>query len=73
MAEPLRTGRVVIAGGSGFLGVSLAWHLADCGTSVVLLSRRPPRVDGPWRHVPWDGRTLGPWHGAQRSAGPQPS
>jgi NAD dependent epimerase/dehydratase family enzyme len=31
--------KVVIAGGSGFLGVSLAHHLATRGASVVILSR----------------------------------
>ncbi len=54
-------GRIVIAGGSGFLGVSLATALAAEGTEVVLLSRTPPPVRGPWRHARWDGRTLGPW------------
>ena len=63
MTEPSRPGRVVIAGGSGFLGVALATHLAGSGTPVVLLSRSPPRAGGPWRHVRWDGRTLGEWRG----------
>jgi uncharacterized protein len=54
-------GRVVIAGGSGFLGVSLAMHLASAGHSIVVLSRKPPKPNGPWRHVPWDGRNLGEW------------
>jgi uncharacterized protein (TIGR01777 family) len=52
-------GRIVIAGGSGFLGVSLARHLAGAGKSVVVLSRNPPKLSGPWRHVPWDARSLG--------------
>jgi uncharacterized protein (TIGR01777 family) len=55
------SGRVVIAGGSGFLGVSLASHLAARGFSIVVLSRRPPKPAGPWRHVGWDGRTLQDW------------
>ncbi len=54
-------GAVVIAGGSGFLGLSLATHLANKGWSVVVLSRRPPRREGPWRHVSWDARHLGEW------------
>ncbi len=54
-------GPIIIAGGSGFLGVSLATHLAAAGRSVVLLSRQPPKVSGPWRHVCWDARTLGEW------------
>jgi NAD dependent epimerase/dehydratase family enzyme len=48
---------IVIAGGSGFLGVSLAYHLADAGKAVVILSRHPPKPHGPWRHVGWDART----------------
>jgi uncharacterized protein (TIGR01777 family) len=51
----------MIAGGSGFLGVSLAMHLAAAGNAVVILSRNAPRVGGPWRHVPWDARSVGPW------------
>ena len=54
-------GPVVIAGGSGFLGVSLATYLAGLGRRVVILSRRRPKPDGPWRHAAWDGRTLGEW------------
>ncbi len=61
LVTPLN-GPVVIAGGSGFLGVSLATHLASSGTSVILLSRPAPRVARPWRHVSWDARTLGDWH-----------
>ena len=53
-------GRIVIAGGSGFLGVSLATSLAAAGAEVVILSRSSP-VSGPWRHVRWDGRTVDDW------------
>ena len=60
MAEISARGRVVIAGGSGFLGTSLARHLTDRGWSVAILSRRPPK-DSPASHVPWDARTLGEW------------
>lgn len=53
--------RIVIAGGSGFLGVSLAFELAAAGRDVVILSRSPPPLSGPWRHARWDGRSLGDW------------
>ena len=53
-------GRVVIAGGSGFLGVSLATSLAETGADVVIISRSRP-IEGPWRHVTWDGRSAGDW------------
>lgn len=52
---------IVIAGGSGFIGISLASYLAASGNSVVILSRHAPKPAGPWRHVTWDARTLGEW------------
>jgi uncharacterized protein (TIGR01777 family) len=53
--------RVVIAGGSGFLGVSLAYHLAASNWHVTILSRNRPPMQGPWHHVAWDARTVGEW------------
>ncbi len=61
MKDLAQVSPVVIAGGSGFLGLSLATHLTDGGAKVVLLSRNAPTVSGPWRHVSWDARTLGDW------------
>jgi len=52
---------VVIAGGSGFLGSSLAIHLAAAGWRVTILSRRPPVPSVPAAHVSWDARSPGPW------------
>ena len=54
-------GKVVIAGGTGFLGLNLASHLMDAGNEVVLISRNSPKVNGPWTHLKWDGRTVGDW------------
>ena len=54
-------GRIVIAGGTGFLGLNLARHLTYLGCETVLISRNEPPADGPWRHATWDGRTLGEW------------
>ncbi|HVC94883.1 MAG TPA: NAD-dependent epimerase/dehydratase family protein [Pirellulales bacterium] len=61
MADNAQTGRIVVAGGSGFVGISVARRLAASGKTVVLLSRRPPKPSGPWRHVSWDARTRGDW------------
>ncbi len=62
-------GRVVIAGGSGFLGLNLARWLAERGVGeVVLLSRSTP-PEGPWKHMPWDARTQGEWAEAIDGAG----
>lgn len=61
MSGPLESQKIIIAGGSGFLGLSLARYLSDRGADVVILSRTAPRVSGPWRYQQWDGRTLGTW------------
>jgi len=61
MPNHFGAGSIIIAGGSGFLGISLATHLAKSGASIVLLSRNLPKVSGAWRHVYWDARTLGDW------------
>lgn len=55
------TGRIVIAGGTGFLGLNLARYLADYDCKVFLISRHRPAEDGRWIHARWDGRTLGEW------------
>ncbi|QDT99484.1 TIGR01777 family oxidoreductase [Gimesia aquarii] len=54
-------GRIVIAGGTGFLGLNLARQLSESGSEVVLLSRRCTAEDSRWRHVVWDARTTEEW------------
>lgn len=53
--------RVVIAGGTGFLGRNLARHLTTSGYDVVVLSRSAPPGATPWQHARWDARTIGDW------------
>ena len=55
------SGRIVIAGGSGFLGLNLAQYLDDLGCEVVILSRSAPKSAPHIQHAVWDGRTLGDW------------
>ena len=53
--------RVVLAGGSGFLGRALARKLLKKNYDVVVLTRSPrERTDG-IVEVTWDGKTLGEW------------
>ena len=52
--------RVILAGGSGFLGKLLSKHLTERGYEVIVLTRQPQNVGG-IKEVYWDGRTLGPW------------
>ncbi len=53
--------RIAIAGGSGFLGLSMAEHFAGVGADVTILSRSKPKAVGRWSHHFWDGRTLSDW------------
>ena len=56
--------RVIITGGSGFLGRALGASLAADGHEVIALSRRPKRVTGlptGMRVVGWDARSSAGW------------
>ncbi len=54
------TKRIVLAGGSGFLGRVLAEYLTARGAETVILTRAP-RVGTKVREVAWDGKTVGDW------------
>ncbi|HEX2838828.1 MAG TPA: DUF1731 domain-containing protein [Phycisphaerales bacterium] len=53
--------RVVIAGGSGFLGTSLAAYFVSRGSRVVVLTRTPRGASPLWHEARWDARTVGEW------------
>jgi uncharacterized protein (TIGR01777 family) len=53
--------RVVLAGGSGFLGQALAKALVGKGYQVVVLTRGAHREGTAIRYLHWDGETLGDW------------
>jgi len=67
MSEPITSelakpsGRIVIAGGTGFLGLNLARTLEAEGCEVILLSRRRPTAESAGTHAVWDGRSVGDW------------
>jgi uncharacterized protein (TIGR01777 family) len=51
--------KIVIAGGSGFIGKALVQHLSD-RNEVVVLSRHP-RAGLAAREAEWDGKSVGDW------------
>jgi len=53
--------RILLGGGTGFLGTMLARYLSERGCEVVVLTRRPDPRSGAVRQVHWDGRTFGDW------------
>jgi uncharacterized protein (TIGR01777 family) len=53
--------RIILAGGSGFLGKALAQKFVGRGDEVVVLTRTPrARSDGA-KEVFWDAKSLGDW------------
>ena len=60
--------RLVIAGGSGFLGSVLADYFAAREVEIVILTRNPKTRAGLIREVRWDGATLGDWTGELQGA-----
>jgi uncharacterized protein (TIGR01777 family) len=56
--------RIVVAGGSGYVGRALVEALRADGDDVVVLSRSP----GAPGTVGWDGRTVGDWAGSLAGA-----
>jgi uncharacterized protein (TIGR01777 family) len=56
--------RIVIPGGTGYLGRALSEQLTARGDEVVVLTRGPSRhAEAGARLVNWDARTLGDWAG----------
>jgi uncharacterized protein len=53
--------RIVVAGGSGFIGRMLGEALVSGGNDVVVLTRSLGGTAQPIRQVGWDGRTMGDW------------
>src|SRR5215510_11885684 len=51
--------KVIIPGGSGQVGTTLARAFHQAGHEVVILSRRPTKAA--WRVMEWDGRKPGDW------------
>lgn len=53
--------KIVIAGGSGFLGTVLTDHYSNAGDQVVILTRGRSHTHGNVCYVSWDGKTAGTW------------
>lgn len=53
--------KLIIPGGSGFLGLQLARHFGAKGWSVYILSRQKKESEGNIHFLYWDGKTLGAW------------
>ncbi len=58
----IRKMKIILAGGTGTMGLILQQHFAERGDEVVVLTRRPGLKQHPKaRNVRWDGRSSGVW------------
>jgi len=53
--------KFILAGGSGFLGQSLAQSLVQRGDEAIILTRKVPDQKGRIAYARWDGKTLDDW------------
>jgi NAD dependent epimerase/dehydratase family enzyme len=53
--------RIIIAGGSGFLGREVANYFAQLSWEVLILTRHPTSSQNNIREILWDAQTLGAW------------
>ena len=51
---------IILAGGTGFLGMNFARALVAQGRKAIILSRSQPEP-GDWEWAKWDGKTQGEW------------
>lgn len=63
-----RMKKIVIAGGTGFIGLSLAKHLFERGFTPILIARSKPDYRTNFEFVKWDAMNLGDWVNALEGA-----
>jgi uncharacterized protein (TIGR01777 family) len=60
--------KVIIAGGTGFIGRYLSEHYLKKGFDVVVLSRGESKTEHHIRYVSWDGKTVSDWQNELENA-----
>ncbi|MBL4625800.1 MAG: TIGR01777 family oxidoreductase [Flavobacteriales bacterium] len=53
--------KIIIAGGTGFIGKCLAQHFKAKGYQTIILTRKYSDVQKNKDYLLWDGKTIGPW------------
>lgn len=57
----MKYNKIVLAGGSGYIGEILIVHFKDVSNEIVVLNRSRDVAEGNVRYVRWDGKTKGAW------------
>lgn len=56
----MKNKKIVIAGGTGFIGQAMAEYFGNDNT-VIILTRGKSRTEGRIRYIHWNARTIGTW------------
>lgn len=57
----MKFNKIILAGGAGSLGATLAHYYSDKANEIIILSRKPKAAQGNIRTVVWDAKTIGDW------------
>jgi uncharacterized protein (TIGR01777 family) len=57
----MKYGKIILAGGNGYLGTILAKHFSSMADEVIILARKPQAATGNIKTLVWDGQTVGDW------------
>ena len=53
--------KLILAGGSGFLGKELTHYLKNDFDEIIILSRQKNSSNGNVKHIHWDAKNFGNW------------
>jgi len=53
--------KLIIAGGSGFIGKNISKHFKDKGYNVIVLTRGKSNSKNGIQYLQWDAKTFGSW------------
>ncbi len=57
----MKYGKIILAGGNGYLGGVLAKYFSGIADEVVILARKPQAEKGNIKTLVWNGKTIGDW------------
>ncbi len=57
----MQINKLILAGGTGFLGQAIVNRFSKKGTEIIIFSRGEKRTINNVKHVHWDGKTPGEW------------
>jgi uncharacterized protein (TIGR01777 family) len=57
----MKINKLILAGGTGFLGQAIIDRYSKMGTEIIVLTRGTTKVKKNVRYIQWDGKTKGGW------------